>query len=157
MERFIKFDEMLTELQAAGAQVNEMNKVAQLLLTLPTSYYGIVTAIQTLAEKDLTLTFVKTKLLDYGTKIKQENPDTSSKVLQIEQLANNRPSNKLNYDRKVFKNYKRNKFNNKTNRMKCADVQITLKLIATFIKSLLALIIKTHSTIKDIKMVWFKL
>lgn len=78
---FMLFDEMIVELQAAGASLNEMSKIARLLLTLPASYDSVVTAIQTMSDENLSLGFVKIRLLDYEVKLNNEQMDTSGKVL----------------------------------------------------------------------------
>ena len=100
---FIDFDEMVVELQAAGAKLNEMSKVARLLLTLSTSYDAVVTVIQTLSDDTLSLAFVKTRLLDYEIKLRNECGETSAKVLQTE--VKRTTNNKIQINRR-WKNFR---------------------------------------------------
>lgn len=67
------FDKILRELKSAGAKMEDEDVICQLLLTLPESYDSVVTALETMKIDELTLEFVKGRLLDSDTKRKTNN------------------------------------------------------------------------------------
>lgn len=65
---FLKFDKLIRELRSTGAKLEDTDVVCHLLLTMPTEYDVVVTAIETLSADKLTLSFVKNRLLDEEAK-----------------------------------------------------------------------------------------
>ncbi|KAF2889871.1 hypothetical protein ILUMI_16302 [Ignelater luminosus] len=70
---FLTFDSIVRSLKASGATLEENDIICHLLLTLPKSYEMVITAIETIGGSDLTLDFVKEKLLDEEIKQKSKN------------------------------------------------------------------------------------
>ncbi|KAH0813975.1 hypothetical protein GEV33_008816 [Tenebrio molitor] len=65
---FLKFDGTIRELKSAGTNLEQSDVVCHLLLTMPPEYDTVVTAIETLASEELTISFVKNRLLDEESK-----------------------------------------------------------------------------------------
>lgn len=61
---FLKFDTKIRELKSTGAKMEELDIVAHLLLTLPETYDNLVTALESMSQENLTLKFVKTRLMN---------------------------------------------------------------------------------------------
>lgn len=76
-DHFLNFDRKIRDLKSIGATMEEMDVICHLLLTLPKSYDNLRTAMETMNPRDLTLDFVKSRLLDeHG---KRNINDSSSK------------------------------------------------------------------------------
>jgi len=82
MSTLPSFDEWICELMTSRAEIEKVDKIAHLLLTLPSVYDGVVTGIDTLSSKHVALSFVKNLLLNHEIKLKNLSRDTSNKVLQ---------------------------------------------------------------------------
>lgn len=69
-DHFLQFDKLVREYRSTGADLDELDVVCHLLLTLGSSYSAVVTALETMPEENLSLEFVKCRLLDEETKRK---------------------------------------------------------------------------------------
>lgn len=76
-DHFLKFDSIIRELDGAGCKLEESDKVCHLLLTLSEKYGSVITAIETL-NSDLTMEFVKSRLLDEELKLINKNKQSTN-------------------------------------------------------------------------------
>lgn len=67
-DHFLKFDKLIRNLKSVGATMEDLDIICHLLLTLPKSYDNLVTAIETMNPKEITLEFVKSRLLEESRK-----------------------------------------------------------------------------------------
>lgn len=77
---FQVFDDLVRQLKSAGTKIEENDLVAQLFLTLPETYDALVTALENLAEKDLTLEVVKQRLLAEESKRIDRQDDSNEDI-----------------------------------------------------------------------------
>ena len=66
----MEFDKTIRELKYVGAKIEEKTLVCQLLLSLPESYEALITALETIEPEQLTVSKVKSRLLDEESKRK---------------------------------------------------------------------------------------
>lgn len=69
-EHFLRFDRLVREYRGTGAVMDDLDVVCHLLLTLGPNFATVVTALETMPEDNLTMEFVKCRLLDEETKQK---------------------------------------------------------------------------------------
>ncbi|BES91128.1 Hypothetical protein2 [Nesidiocoris tenuis] len=75
-DHFIKMDGLLNELEAVGgSKLEDSDKACYLLLSMPDKYDTVITAIETMSE-NITLEFVKGRLLDAEIKFKESEIHT---------------------------------------------------------------------------------
>lgn len=67
---FLKFDKLIREHRSTGDELEETDVVCHLFLTIPQEYNTVVTALETLSQDSLNISFVKNRLLDEETKRK---------------------------------------------------------------------------------------
>lgn len=66
----LKFNKILRNLKSVGAKMEEEDVICQLLSSLPKTYESVVTALETMKAEELTMEFVKGRLLDCEIKMK---------------------------------------------------------------------------------------
>lgn len=79
-DHFLKFDSIIRELKEQGTELNESDKVCHLLLSLPTKFDTVVTALETVS--DVKVDFVKARLLDEEMKVRtrEENENKEFEI-----------------------------------------------------------------------------
>lgn len=85
---FLRFDALIRELKDSGGNVSENETVSYLLLSLPESYDSILTALETVDEEKLTLSFVKEKLLNFELKMSETNSTFSQRDAAFQSKGN---------------------------------------------------------------------
>lgn len=78
-DHFLEFDRTIRELISSGANLEDLDIVCHLLITLPNTYDALVTAIETMDQSLITLDFVKGRLIDEYNK--RKGPDSKGKVI----------------------------------------------------------------------------
>lgn len=76
-EHFVKFDTLIRELEGMGSKLEQDDKVCHLLLTMPEKYSNVITVLETI-DADITLDFVKSRLLDAELKMNAENENKTT-------------------------------------------------------------------------------
>lgn len=74
-EHFSSFDSLIRDLESTGSKLEEEDKVCHLLLTMSRAYDTVITVLET-SSAQLSVEFVKSKLLDYELKMKNEVVNT---------------------------------------------------------------------------------
>lgn len=110
-DHFIKFENLISELSSAGAHTSENDKCTYLLESMPDSYESMKTALTTISDDDINLPFIKNKLLDHETTLKQKSQDTSNKVLIVNNKMTVPPSEENKRQNNFGKFSRRGKFN----------------------------------------------
>lgn len=110
--------EVVGLLRGSGKPLEDEEIVAVLLVSLPESYSGLVTALEGRQEEDLTVEYVTGKMLDEYQR-RTENMETDEKnpevALQSAVAVSNKGNNK-NYPNKIEKGKRNIKRDNKENR-----------------------------------------
>ena len=85
---FLRYDALIRELKDSGGNVTENEVVSYLLLSLPESYDSILTALETVDEEKLNLSFVKEKLLNFELKMSETNGPSCSREAAFQSKGN---------------------------------------------------------------------
>lgn len=76
-DHFLKFEILINDLEAAGSKIENSDKVCHLLLTLGEEYDTVITSLETMCDdKDLSIEFVKSRLLDAEIKLKNKHSES---------------------------------------------------------------------------------
>jgi len=69
----IKFDSCVERMEVGGLNISEEEKITQLLMAMPGEFSSVITAIETMAARDSSISaeFVKSRLLDEEIKLKK--------------------------------------------------------------------------------------
>lgn len=85
-------DDLFERLTAAGQTLEDSLRIAMILRSLPDSYGGLVTALESRPDADLTMQLVKTKLLDEYERKKERSGDSGSAVKAMKSMKDGAPA-----------------------------------------------------------------
>ncbi len=77
-------EKIFDQLADLGMDLEEVFRVVIILASLPDNYDTLVTALEARDEKDLTLSYVKSKLLDESSKNLQDSDSIQEKAFKIQ-------------------------------------------------------------------------
>lgn len=143
---FVKFEDVIKEIENVGTKMDESDKVCHLLLTMNEDYDTVITAIDTVDANNLTMEFVKSRLLDAELKIKNRNESQEKVQNETTFKANHKQQNHKYINQKqkcqiCGRNnhkqedcwYKNKKFNKNKQRNKQANRTETEEDVITFV------------------------
>lgn len=67
----LRFDKLIRSLRQAGESMDEEGAIIRFLLSMPEEYESVISALQTLVSKDLTMEFVRVRIEEYDTSKKR--------------------------------------------------------------------------------------
>lgn len=79
-----ELEELFDRIVCAGQALEDPLKVAMMLRSLPDSYSGLVTALESRPEADLTVSFVKQKVLDEYQRRSERSAHSGEKVMKMQ-------------------------------------------------------------------------
>lgn len=83
-KHLIELEELFDRLACAGQALEDPLKIAMMLRSLPDSYSGLVTALESRPEADLTMPFVKQRLLDEYQRRAERSVEPGEKVMKMQ-------------------------------------------------------------------------
>lgn len=82
-DHLLNFDRKVRLLKSAGSNIKDLDVVCHLLITLPKAYDNLVTAIETMDQENITLDFVKSRLLDEYSKRKSGSSNAKTNAVAM--------------------------------------------------------------------------
>jgi len=100
---FQRFDRLIRDLKSTGATLDETDVVCHLLLTMPSEYDTIVTALETLTAEALTTNFVKARLRDEEMKRSSKQKGSKTEATQPSTAFSTNQGTRKNKDKRNYK------------------------------------------------------
>lgn len=109
MEKHIfELEELFDRLQCAGQQMDSSLKIAMILRSVPSSYGGLVTALESRKDEDLTIELVKQKLIDEWQRRSEQSENSNESDERAMKAQSKRQEEKVCYYCRKPGHFKRN-------------------------------------------------